>query len=61
MRDGSDSPFGVTQNLRSPVRVREALQSSSPGGAMPKFKMLVARIAPLAAIVLAAGAGGKFH
>jgi hypothetical protein len=41
--------------------VREALQSSSPGGAMPKFKMLVARIAPLAAIVLAAGAGGKFH
>jgi hypothetical protein len=31
------------------------------GGAMPKFKLLAARIAPLAAIVLAAGAGGKFH
>jgi hypothetical protein len=28
---------------------------------MPKFKMLAARIAPIAAIVLAAGAGGKFR
>ena len=28
---------------------------------MPKFKMLAVRLAPLAAIVLAAGAGGKFH
>jgi hypothetical protein len=28
---------------------------------MPKFKMLVARVAPIAALVLAAGAGGKFH
>jgi hypothetical protein len=28
---------------------------------MPKFKLLVARLAPLAAIVLAAGAGGKFR
>ena len=31
------------------------------GEFMPKFKMLAARIAPIAAIVLAAGAGGKFH
>jgi hypothetical protein len=28
---------------------------------MPKFKMLAARVAPIVAIVLAAGAGGKFH
>jgi hypothetical protein len=28
---------------------------------MPKFKLLAARIAPIAAIVLAAGAGGKFR
>jgi hypothetical protein len=27
---------------------------------MPKFKMLAVRLAPLVAIVLAAGAGGKF-
>jgi hypothetical protein len=31
------------------------------GETMPKFKLLAARIAPLAVIVLAAGAGGKFH
>jgi hypothetical protein len=30
------------------------------GGVMPKFKMLAVRLAPLVAIVLAAGAGGKF-
>jgi hypothetical protein len=28
---------------------------------MPKFKLLAARRAPLAIIVLAAGAGGKFQ
>jgi hypothetical protein len=39
----------------------ERTDIASHGGVMPKFKLLAARIAPLAVIVLAAGAGGTFH
>jgi hypothetical protein len=41
--------------------VRSDRAQRSREGLVPKFKMLAARIAPIVAIVLAAGAGGKFH